>query len=240
MPTMLLFNRYKLAVVALALLIIGYTTSTFAANNPRDPYETFNRHAYHLNKTIDKIIFKPIATIIKKGVTNFFNNVSQVPTVANDLLQANFHQAKSDAWRFLINSSIGVLGIFDVASSMNIPFHSEDVGLTFAHWGMKESSYLVLPLWGSSTVRDAIGLPINYYLTIYPHLNDTSTRNWLFATNTVNQRSNLLHFEKVIKQAAFDQYVFERDAYFQRRQYSIAHIKQSKEAQSLAASAPQP
>lgn len=217
----------------------------------KDPYEEYNRSAYHLNKGLDKLIFKPVATVyntlipwpIKTGVTNVFNNLGEPATVANDLLQGKVYQATSDAWRFVINSTFGVLGLFDVAKHIGLPRHVQDIGLTFAHWGYVSSNYVVLPVFGPSTVRDTIALPINYGMTVYPYINSEATSNYLYATNTVSQRASLLDLEKIAEQAAYDRYAFERDAYLQRRQYLLDQAKKPPSPYAEAniyASIPQP
>lgn len=207
-----------------------------AASDPQDPYETFNRHMYAMNKTLDKAIIKPVAKTyqkvlpkpLTKGITNFFDNLSMLPTVANDLLQANFHGALSDSWRFIFNSSIGIGGLFDVASHIGLPPHNENFGLTLAKWGYKQSSYLVLPLLGPSTIRDTIGIPVDYYaFSVYPYIQRVALRNSLLTLYYVNQRAQLLPFDNVIKQAALDPYVFERNAYLQFRRSQIAKNSRS-------------
>ncbi len=219
--------------------LIGYTAfyglfftniANAAATDPNDPYENYNRHAYQLNKTLDKIAFKPIAQLyqnilpppVTKAIGNFFSNLNLVPTVANDILQGNAHETLSDTWRFFFNSTAGVGGLFDVASHMGLPPHSEDMGLTFAKWGYKESSYFVIPILGPSTVRDTIGIPIDYeVLSVYPYITNVALRNTLVGTNFVNRRAQLLKFDNVMAQAALDPYTFERNAYLQHRSYLI-------------------
>jgi phospholipid-binding lipoprotein MlaA len=196
----------------------------------KDPYESFNRVMYHFNDFIDTWILKPVAELynkitpkpLNKGITNFFNNLDNVPTVANDVLQGNLYQASSDAWRLGLNSSIGVLGLFDVATPMGLEPNVEDFGLTLAQWGYKNSNYLVLPFFGPSTVRDGIGIPINYYfLSVYPYIEPPVDRYRLYALSVVDRRADLLGFEDVMQQAAIDKYTFIRDAYLQRRNYLI-------------------
>lgn len=204
------------------------STQPLNFNNPQDPYENYNRHAYKLNDTLDKIAFKPIATFyqkffpapVTKGVSNFFSNLNLVPTIISDALQANPHAMLSDTWRLAINSTVGVGGLFDVASYMDLPPHSEDLGLTFAKWGWHSSAYVVLPILGPSTVRDAASLPIDYEIfSVYPYIQNVALRNSLLGLNFVNKRAELLKFDDVMQQAALDPYVFLRNAYLQRRDY---------------------
>lgn len=210
------------------LLLVALPASAEDTNN--DPYENYNRHAFKLNQTLDTIFFKPIATVYKivlpwpvtKGISNFFSNLEQVPTIINDLLQANFYDATTDTWRLLINTTVGIGGFVDVASYINLPAHSQDFGLTLAKWGYRSSAYFVVPILGPRTVRDAISWPINYgVFSVYPYINDISWRNGLSAGSFINARAQLLDFDQTIRQASFDPYVFQRNAYLQRRNYLI-------------------
>ncbi|MGB8285782.1 MAG: VacJ family lipoprotein [Candidatus Aquirickettsiella gammari] len=218
----------------LGLYLLLVSSSAFAidsdndANN--DPYENYNRHAFKLNQTLDKIFFKPVATVYKtilpwpitKGIGNFFSNLEQVPTIINDLLQGEFYDATSDTWRLLINTTVGIGGLVDVASKIDLPSHHRDFGLTLAKWGYTSSAYLVLPILGPRTVRDAVAWPINYgVFSVYLYINDIAWRNGLTWASFVNARAQLLDFDQTIKQASFDPYVFQRNAYLQRRNYVI-------------------
>lgn len=203
---------------------------TFAEEVNNDPYENYNRHAFKLNQTLDKVFFKPIATVYKtilpwpvtKGISNFFSNLEQVPTIINDLLQADFYDATADTWRLLINTTVGVGGLVDVASHINLPAHSQDFGLTLAKWGYRSSAYFIVPVLGPRTVRDAISWPVNYgVFSVYPYINDMAWRNGLTAGSFINARAQLLDFDQTIRQASFDPYVFQRNAYLQRRNYLI-------------------
>ncbi len=216
-------------MLGLCLLVI-VASPTFAEDANNDPYENYNRHAFKLNQTLDKVFFKPIATVYKtilpwpvtKGISNFFSNLEQVPTIINDLLQADFYDATADTWRLVINTTIGVGGFVDVASRINLPAHSQDFGLTLAKWGYRSSAYFIVPILGPRTVRDAISWPINYgVFSVYPYINDMSWRNGLTAGSFINARAQLLDFDQTIKQASFDPYIFQRNAYLQRRNYLI-------------------
>lgn len=215
-------------LIGLLLLNTSYVHAADGSNN--DPYKTYNHHAYAMNNTLDKVIFKPVSiayktilpTPVRTGVSNFFSNLGEIPTIINDLLQGKFEQATSDSWRFFFNSTIGIGGLIDVAEDIGLPHHTQDLGLTFAHWGYQSSSYIVLPILGPSTVRDALALPMSYsYLAVYPYIDDVSLRNSLSALHFINQRAQLLQFDETIQQASFDPYTFQRNAYLQRRNYLI-------------------
>jgi phospholipid-binding lipoprotein MlaA len=210
-------------------------TDSVPATNANDPYESFNRVMFHFNDFVDKAALKPAATIynkilpkpLSKGLNNIFSNIDNITTTINDVLQFNFYQASSDAWRVLINSTVGILGFFDVAQYMGLDQNSEDLGLTFAQWGWTSSDYLVLPFIGPSTVRDGIAWPINYeFLTLYPYINPVGERYAIYGTSILSKRAKLLRFGDVMQQAALDRYVFMRDAYLQNRAYRIERNKQ--------------
>lgn len=223
------FIKYVI-IMLFGLSLIGCATT--ASKDKRDPFETFNRHAYHLNKAIDTVILTPAATIYngvvpwpaRKGISNFFSNLNEVPTFVNNLLQANPKAAYATFWRFAINSTLGIGGLFDVATKLGLPQRREDFGLTLAKWGDKHSPYLVLPILGPLTVRDAFAKPFDYLFSIYPHV-PVNPRNYMYATNIVNLRASLLEVQGVVDEAALDPYTFEKNAYLQHRD---SLIKQNK------------
>lgn len=210
--------------------LLTVTLPVFAEDANNDPYENYNRHAFILNQKLDTVIFRPVATVystvlpwpITTGISNFFSNLEQIPTVINDLLQADFRNATAQTCRFLINSTVGIGGFIDVASRLNLPQHPQDFGLTLAKWGYQSSAYFIVPILGPRTVRDAISWPINYGIfTVYPYIYDTSWRTALTFGNFINTRTQLLDFDQTIRQASFDPYIFQRNAYLQRRNYLI-------------------
>lgn len=191
-----------------------------------DPYETYNRHAYKMNQKLNQVIFRPVACLyknvtpnpIRKGVNNFLSNLSQIPAVINDLLQANFTQAGRDVVRFGVNTTIGLGGFLDIAAQMGFDRYPQDFGLTLAKWGYQSSNYLVLPILGPSTIRDAVAWPIYYQMTVYPYIPDQNVAYSLLGLDFIDLHTQLLDLDPVIEQS-FDPYVFERDAYLQRRNY---------------------
>jgi phospholipid-binding lipoprotein MlaA len=217
----------KLAlVVAAASLLGGCATS----GNPKDPIEGFNRAMFGFNEGLDKVIIKPVATgyeavlpdPIQTGVANFFSNIADLMIGVNNLLQGKPAQAASDAGRVLVNTTVGFLGILDVASTMGMEKHEEDVGQTFGRWGMDDGAYVVLPFFGSRTVRDTIGLAFDVYTDPVAHVDHIPTRNVLLATRLISDRAEFLKADKVIEEAALDKYSYVRDAYLQRRR-SLIH-----------------
>lgn len=196
----------------------------------KDPYQGFNRVMFVFNDKIDIYFLKPIATAynkilpkpIKQGVHNFFNNINNLPTIANDLLQFNFRQAANDIWRLGINTTIGIGGLFDIADRIKLKQYSNDFGLTLAAWGFEDSNYLVLPFFGPSTIRDGIGIPVDYFeFSIYPHIYPTLSRYEIYGLGIVDRRAQLLQFQEVLEEAEFDKYIFMRNAYLQRRAFQI-------------------
>lgn len=195
-----------------------------------DPYEGFNRVVFNFNDFLDHALLKPLGTLYKdivpkplsKGISNFFANFYTIPTVINDFLQGNFYQTTSDAWRFTINSTVGVLGFFDAASYMGLEPNTEDFGLTLARWGYKSSNYLVLPIFGASTVRDGVfGLPVYYYMTPYAYISPMEVSYAIYGVDLTSRRADLLNYQSVFDQVMLDKYSFVRDAYLQRRAYQI-------------------
>lgn len=211
-----------LSLAALSLTLSACKIST----PPDDPYENFNRAAYGFNQGVDRAILKPVAEVYndilpwpaRTGFRNFFSNLNDVPTTGNDILQGNFKQALNDAWRFAINSTVGIFGVFDVASKIGLPKHKTDLGMTFRIWGFKRSPYTVIPLLGPSTVTNAVGTTVQFnYMSLWRHIYPVRWRNVLLGTWVVSNRADLLGFEEARRAAAFDPYVFDRNAYIQYR-----------------------
>ena len=195
-----------------------------------DPLQSYNRSMYAFNDTLDHYVMKPVAKgyrwvlpdFMRTGVTNFFSNISDLGTTVNDLLQGKGGQGAADGGRFLLNSTLGILGLFDVATPVGLERHREDFGQTLAVWGWDSSAYFVLPLLGPSTLRDSLGLVGDYPWTPYPYMHTTLTKQLEVGTvDVVNTRSNLLAATNVLDTAALDPYAFVRDAYLQKRRNLI-------------------
>ena len=217
-------------LVVLCLLASGCATTREGREGP-DPLEPMNRYFHGFNRAADRVVLKPLATVytevvpppMRGGVTNFFGNFRDVTTAVNGVLQGKFRQAASDAGRVAVNSTVGLLGVFDVASRLGLARHDEDFGQTFGYWGVPEGPYLVLPFLGPSNIRDAVGLLPEFYLTDPQFfVFDDSPGKWIaLAVRYVNFRANLFEVEQVFREAAFDEYAFLRDAYLQRRRNLI-------------------
>lgn len=221
-------NLSKLSRIALLMLAV---TLTGCATNgdPRDPLEPLNRGIYQFNDTVDKAVTKPIAqgyravlpTPVRTGVTNFFSNIDDIFVTANNLLQFKIHTAASDFARLVANTTFGIGGLFDVATSFGLEKHNEDFGQTLGYWGAGDGPFLMLPLLGPSDVRDAIGTGVQGYYDPVWNLDNIAVRNSLTGLSVVDNRANLLDAEKVLDEAALDRYTFIRDAYLQQRRSLI-------------------
>jgi len=207
----------------LVLLLTGCATKT--PPTTVDPLESYNRTMRHVNQAIDKIIFKPVAktydTItpspIRRGIRNALSNLHEPNSAVNHMLQGELFYAISDMWRFIINSTIGLAGLFDVASHMNLTKNQQDFGLTLKKWGYQHSAYVVLPILGPSTVRDTMGFMVdNSTLSTYRYLEPVKLRNTVNIIRIIDGRADLLDIDAILD-ASIDPYIAERNAYLQNR-----------------------
>lgn len=211
-------------------MVFAILLSGCASQANKDPLEGLNRGIYKFNDTVDKAALKPVAgaykavlpSPVRSGVNNFFTNLGTFVSVINDLLQFKFGKAVEGAGRFVINSTFGIAGLIDVASMDGIEQRNEDFGQTLAHWGWKDSAYLVLPFLGPSTLRDTGGLIFDSALIdpVY-YVDHVPTRNSMLLTKAIDKRSQYLPGSDLLDEAALDPYVFMRDAYMQRRENQI-------------------
>ncbi len=217
---------FTLITIGLVILMTGCTSV-----ENKDPLEGFNRGVYKFNDVSDKALFKPVAgaykavlpSPVRSGVNNFFANLKTFVTTINQALQFKFDKAAQSAGRFVINSTVGIAGLFDVASKQGIPQYKEDFGQTLGYWGVGNGAYLMLPFFGPSTLRDTTGLVADS-LTIDPlgYIDDPRTRNILVGTKFIDARADLLPGSDLLDEAALDPYTFMRDAYLQRRANQVA------------------
>lgn len=218
----------RLLAATAVLLTVAGCASNDAAKSSGDPYENMNRKFYNFNDTLDKNFVEPVAKKyaqytpdpVRNGITNFFDNTGYLNTIANDLLQGKLTQTASDSGRFLVNSTIGIGGLFDPATSMGLKQHNEDLGQTFGKWGAKEGAYLMLPLMGPSSFRD-VGSPVmDMFLNPLTYFASVVTIP-AGVVSAVNTRANLLDATRIRDQAALDPYTFVREAWRQQREYDI-------------------
>ncbi|HEY8855912.1 MAG TPA: VacJ family lipoprotein [Rugosibacter sp.] len=226
--------------VALMFLVTGLTTGCATSGESKDPIEGFNRAIFSFNDGLDKIVLKPVAkgydavlpNPVRTGVTNFFGNIADVFVGVNNLLQGKLTEGASDFGRVAVNSTVGLLGVLDVASHIGLEKHDEDFGQTFGRWGVGSGAYVVVPLFGPRTVRDTAGLVLDVAADPVGNLGDVPTRNTLEAVRLINERADLLPADKVIEEAALDKYSYVRDAYLQRRRSLIYDSNAPREDES--------
>ena len=227
-PTLPRKKAFFCTVAALTFALLQGCASGPKAN-PADPLEPFNRSVYNFNEGLDRAVLKPVATAyqnvtpspVRTGVTNFFENLSDAWSFVNNVLQAKPTEAANTLFRFTTNTFWGIGGIFDVATDLKIPKHKEDFGQTLGTWGLSSGPYLVLPLFGPSSLRDSAGLLVDRQGSLLSQTNDIGARNSLTGLNLVDTRANLLEAGNLLDQAALDKYAFIRDAYLQRRQSQV-------------------
>ncbi len=221
-------GMHKILAAALALSTLGLSGCTMGSKEDKDPLEGVNRVVYDVNDTLDKALIKPVAKVYSKvtpkgvrmGVTNFFDNVSYLNVIANDLLQGKFRQAGHDTGRFLLNSTVGFGGLFDVAGYSGMVANDEDFGQTLGKWGFGEGAYLVLPIRGPNSLRDAPDLATSWLLNPLTYISSGVTIP-LAILSGVNERANYLEATRIRDEAALDPYSFTREAYRQNREYKI-------------------
>lgn len=207
------------------LIAILLLTGCAGGHNPADPLEPLNRGIYRFNDALDKAVLKPAAkgysavmpTTGKVMVSNFFSNMDDIMITVNDLLQFKLVQGVSDGMRFIVNSTIGVFGLIDVASAGGLKKHDEDLGQTLGKWGVGNGPYLVIPIVGPSTLRDGVGFYFDLYLDPMYYIEDMSTRNQAYLVQKITRRAELLDQEKVMDEAVIDRYEFIRDFYLLHR-----------------------
>ena len=223
----------KLNTKLLALSFILFSCFISAEENPKDPYEGFNRGVYTFNDTIDGAILKPIAMgynyvtpdVAKKGINNFYNNITDFITAVNSFLQLDFEQGMTDSGRVIVNTTIGLLGFIDVAST-NVNNYTErnkqDFGTTLARYGWRDSAYLVLPFFGPSTFRDGTGLAVDgLFIDPIGYVQNVRWRNRLYIGKIINTRAQLLDATNLMDDASIDPYAFQRDSWLQMRNAQI-------------------
>jgi phospholipid-binding lipoprotein MlaA len=220
----------------LGALLALTLTGCAVGPDKRDPFENFNRGVMRFNDELDNAILKPVATAYqeslplpaRKAVGNVFSNLSDVWSTANSLLQLKISQAAESLMRVSVNTVFGLGGILDVASEMGLERNREDFGQTLGHWGVPSGPYVVLPLLGPSTVRDAGAFLVDRRADLVREFDPSSTRNSLFALRLVDTRASLLGTGRLLDEMALDRYSFVREAYLQRRQAEIFAPAQDK------------
>jgi len=216
-------SALRLVVLTMALALTGCATS-----NPKDPFESFNRAMFTFNDTIDQAAVKPAAqvystlpTFIQTSIGNFFGNLGDVWTAVNNFLQGKMADGLSDVMRVAVNTTFGLGGILDIGTEAGLYKHNEDFGQTLGKWGVKSGPYVVLPLYGSSTVRDVIAMPFDIEADPWHHKRPVHVRVPGSILRVIDLRASVLDASNLIEEAALDRYQFVRDAYLQRRQSKV-------------------
>lgn len=220
-------TRGALAVLTAGTLLAG--CSTVQTPSKEDPLEGFNRTVFKFNDKVDQVAIRPVAKAynwalpqpVRTGVSNFFSNISDVTTAANLYAQGNIAGGTESVMRVVINSVFGLGGLFDIATQAKLPKASSDFGLTLGHYGVPAGPYLVLPLLGPSTVRDATGFIVDRYVDPSSYIKPDWAAYTLYGVRAIALRASLLNATDLLSDAALDKYSFVRNAYLQRRHYML-------------------
>ena len=218
-----------LPVLAALMMIASGCATTPKEDNNGDPLEGANRNIYKFNDALDRAVIKPVAEKyvkvtpepVRTSVSNFFDNLGYLDTIINDFFQGKVKQGVADLGRFLINSTVGSLGLVDVASKVGLPPHEEDLGQTLGVYGAPEGAYLVIPLLGPNTVRDSPDLAMSTVTNGLFYIGTLAVTLPLGALGAIDKRARALSSLKIVDEAALDRYVFIRDAYRQHRRFLI-------------------
>ena len=208
------------------LLVVLLLSFPIFAEETDDPFEDLNRDIFVFNEKLDEKILKPTALAYRKvtpqflrtGVTNFFNNLEEIDTTINQVLQGEIKYAFNDAGRFAINSTIGLFGLIDIASKMGLEKHEEDFGQTLGVWGFDSGPYIMLPFLGPSNPRDLLSRPMSSFLSGTYAVENNDLKLMLVGIDALETRERLLDAETLI---VGDKYIFVKDAYIQSREYEI-------------------
>lgn len=219
--------RSSLCIAALMLSALSGCATTAA--NPADPWESVNRKVYAANDSVDRYALRPVAQgyqsvvplPLRTNVTNFFSNIDDVWTGLNNFLQGKPRDGVSDLGRFALNSTLGILGLFDVATDIGLEKHDEDLGQTLGVWGVGAGPFVMLPLLGPSTVRDTGGSIPRYLVDPAGEISSVPVRNSLRGLQIVNTRAQLIGADSALDEAALDRYSYLRDFYLKRRQSQV-------------------
>ncbi len=200
-----------------------------AAPSRDDPFEPMNRGLYQFHDTVDTAIVKPVAQayidvvpqLVRTGVSNVFNNIEDLFSALNGLLQGKLDKFGDDLGRVVLNTAFGIGGIFDLASMVGIERGNEDFGQTFGAWGLPQGPYLFVPFFGPTTVRDGTGTIVRVMVGPVGYIGDVPVRNSLYGLGAVDLRAQALGAGQLVETAALDRYLFIRNAYLQRRRYLL-------------------
>ncbi len=213
----------------LVVLAMLQACASVPYKDPRDPMESWNRSVFSFNDSVDRAVVKPVATAYQKilphwvrtGIGNFFTNLDDVWSLVNNALQLRGRDTADSFGRVMVNTTMGLGGILDVAGEMGMERHPANFGLTLGRWGVGPGPFVVLPLLGSSTLRDTLALPVDRQGNLLNEVQDVPTRDALTILNVIDTRATYLRAGDVVDGAALDKYSFTRDAYLQRRRNQV-------------------
>ena len=222
-------RRWGINAALMAVVLSNVGCATGPNVNPKDPLEPMNRSVTKFNDVLDDNLLKPVATgyrdytpqFVQTGVGNFFRNISDMFSTVNNGLQLKGRDTAESLMRVVVNSTFGIYGIFDVATPIGLQRHPEDFGQTLGYWGVPDGPYLVLPVLGPSTVRDASTLPIEWSLDPVGQHDMAAERNTALVARVVDKRASLLKTTGLLSEAAIDKYSFTRDGYLQFRRNQV-------------------
>ncbi len=218
----------SLMVLVAGLMVAGCASLPSGKPDPRDPWERFNRASFKVNDALDRAVLRPTARayvkvmprVVRTGISNVFENLETVTTLLNDALQGKMGAVGQDSARLLLNTTLGLGGLFDPATAAGIDKNDEDFGQTLGAWGVRSGPYVMLPLLGPSTVRDTAGRVPDRFTDPTHYLEDDSTRFAITAVEVVDLRAGLLEYDDDLAQS-FDRYAFVRNVWMQRREYQV-------------------
>jgi phospholipid-binding lipoprotein MlaA len=224
-----LLNRRMGLLWACGLTLVLQGCASVPNPDARDPWESMNRSVYNFNEVLDNVAIKPatkayvavLPSPVRTGIHNFLGNLSDVWSMANSALQLKGQATAETFMRVTVNTVFGLGGVLDVATEMRLEKRKEDLGQTLGYWGVKPGPYVVLPVFGPSTLRDTLAMPVDIKGNAVQQFDDAATRNVLSFSGVLDTRSGLLQTVDVVKAAALDPYTFVRDGYLQKRQNDI-------------------
>ena len=214
----------KLFLILVAVFLIHSNENEDEINT--DPYEDLNRVVFNISDSLDQNFLRPTAEVysdytplfFRDAVTNFFSNLGEIDTAINQLLQGKPNLAANDSFRFIINSTVGLGGLFDIASNMGLERHDEDFGQTLGVWGIGSGPYVFVPFVGPSTLRDVFGIPLSWYVSGSFAIEDNSTKILFSFLDVIETRERILAAENLI---VGDKYEFVKDVFLQSREHYV-------------------
>ncbi len=226
---LVVYLKKGIVSVAIATTAMLSGCASFTSHQENDPFEYVNRGVHSFNETADEYVLEPAAkgyqyitpVVVDEAISHFFSNLDDVKVVINDVLQLKFNQALSDGGRLFVNTTIGVLGFIDIATDMGMSKHHEDFGQTLGAYGIGTGPYIVLPILGSSTLRDTVGLYGDMFANPTQQINDSDTRWGVIALKGIDTRADLISTKNLVDKVSIDLYEFYRSVYFQRREYVV-------------------